>query len=441
MDRSRLRARLTELVRQHSVPGVQLAIHHDDHTWTWQTGVARQGVDAPMTATSAVPSGSLTKVVTAAVVMALVSEGDLDLDEPLAEQVPDLRLLPSSLRETLTLRHVLSHTAGLPSDGLEVGNGSVRRYVLDSCRSLIPLAEPGSVFSYSNLGYLIAGHAIESATGLTWAEAVRAIVLDPLRIQPRFVVGAGATADLVTGHTVNRAMGTVRAVSQSVTATEAAAGALAFSAADLLVLGRALAGHDPELLLDPGSLKEMRVSVAGADPFGMADGWGLGLASFGAGSGATTGHDGTGDGTSCHLRMNSATGTVVALTANAGTGFALWREFAAELADCGVPVQDYDALPTMSGRQPAPTDCLGDFANGDTVYSVQRSEAGLRLTVDTEPFADLTPLTGLRFAMRDCDTGETDQMGRFVPAADGRIGWLQVGGRLARRLASVRVAA
>jgi hypothetical protein len=58
---------------------------------------------------------------------------------------------------------------------------------------------------------------------------------------------------------------------------------------------------------------------------------------------------------------------------------------------------------------------------------------GFRLSVDGEPFADLTVHLGLRFTMRDCDTGVTDQAGRFVLGRNGHVTGLQVGGRLARK--------
>ncbi|WP_026423719.1 serine hydrolase domain-containing protein [Actinokineospora inagensis] len=441
--RAGVAARLTELAAEHAAPGTQLAVHHDDRTWTWTTGETRHGTGVAMTDDHAVPIGSITKVVTAATVLALVVDGDLDLDEPLVEQVPGLGALPDV--DGVTPRHLLSHTAGLPSDVRESAlatAASRRRLLHDSAPALVPVAPPGTAFSYSNVGYLLLGYAIEQVTGMDWADAVRAIVLDPLGVSAKFVVGLHAATDIVTGHTVNRSRGVVRPVAQSITALEAPAGALATSARQLVQLGRALSGAEGNDLLDPGSLKDMRGLVAGALPFGMADGWGLGLAGFGTGENAVIGHDGTGDGTTAHLRMHPSTGTVVAFTANSGSGFALWRALADELPGFGIPMSNFDPVPRVLDPVPAPRECTGDYANGDTVYTVCRTPAGLRLTVDGEPFADLTPLRDLHFAMRDCDTGETDQVGRFL--TDERTGtpaWLQVGGRLARKVNAVRVAA
>ncbi|MFL6120385.1 serine hydrolase domain-containing protein, partial [Actinophytocola sp.] len=331
--------------------------------------------------------------------------------------------LPLPLRDRLTLRHVLSHTGGLPCDPAETGAVTQRRHVLDCCRTARPLADPGRVFSYSNVGYLLAGHAITAITGMSWWEAVRALVLDPVGVPARFVTGTRVPADLVTGHSAGG-----RPVVQSLATAAAATGALAASASDLVALGRGLL----DSVLDGRSRDQMCAAVPGADPFGLADGWGLGLACYGAGR--TVGHDGNGDGTSCHLRMNLDTGTVVALTTNSGAGFVLWRELARRLPGCGLPIDDYDPL-AVSGRPVrAPSECVGDYANGDLEYTVRHNgSGGFRLTVDGEPFADLTVHSGLRFTMRDCDTGVTDQAGRFVLGRDGQVSGIQVGGRLARK--------
>lgn len=423
MDNSLLGAHLKELVATYAVPGAQLTVHHDGETWTWTYGETRAGSGTPMTVDAPVPVGSITKVVTAAAALVLVGDDDLELDEPLAEPVPELRELPHGLRDRLTLRHLLSHTGGLPSDPAEVRAVTPRRHVLDCCRGVQALAEPGRLFSYSNIGYLLAGHAVTTITGMTWWEAVQTLVLDPAGVPARFVTGTRVPANLVTGHS-----GRGRPVVQALTAAQAAAGALAASATDLVALGRGLL----DTVLDPELGDLMCTPVPGADPFGLADGWGLGLATYG--DGTTVGHDGNGDGTSCHLRMNPGTGTAIALTTNSGAGFALWRELARRLPDCGVSIHDYDPLAVDGRPVDAPAACVGDYANGDLEYAVRHNgTGGLRLTVDGEPFADLTVHTGLRFTMRDCDTGVTDQAGRFVLGRDGHVTGIQVGGRLARK--------
>ncbi|QFZ21714.1 serine hydrolase domain-containing protein [Saccharothrix syringae] len=413
MDTQRISSRLAALARAHHVPGLQFAVHHDGRTWAHEVGLP---------ADAAVPVGSITKTFTATVAMALVSDGDLDLDAPLSDHLP-------AVADELTLRHLLSHTGGLPSNPEDVRTTSLRRHVEQAVRDLDPLHRPGENFSYSNIGYSLVGHLIEVATGMSWWEAVEAVLLRPLGIRPRFTAGPGANDDVVPGHAVSR--GRAVPLRQSLNPVDAPAGALAASATDLVALGRVLGGAPPHLVA-PHDLDLMRTPVH-AEPFGMADGWGLGLALFQRDGVRWVGHDGTADGTSCHLRINPGDGTAVALTTNASTGFALWRDLVPELAEAGLPVADYDGMRNLNHRIPPPRDCTGRFRNGDVEYAVQAVDRErLALTVDGEPFADLSLFDGLVFAMRDSETGDTNQTGRFLrDPGDGSIRWIQIGGRLA----------
>ncbi|WP_309110655.1 serine hydrolase domain-containing protein [Saccharothrix sp.] len=415
MNTEQIARRLAGLVDEHLVPGAQFAVHRPgEGLWTTTIGLP---------ADAAVPIGSITKTFTATVAMALVSDGDLDLDAPL----PDVGL-------PLTLRQLLSHTGGLPSDPDDVHGTSLRRHALEACRTLVPLHRPGAGFSYSNIGYVLVGHLIEQATGMSWWEAVDAVLLRPLGLRPRFTVGPDTDRATVPGHAVNSTTKRVTPVRQSLALVDAPAGALAAGATDLVTFGRMLAGAPPSLV-DADDLDLMRAPVRHAEPFGMADGWGLGLALYERDGTVWVGHDGTADGTSCHLRINPDDGTVVALTTNGSSGFALWRDLVPELAEAGLPVGDYDGFRALRRRIPPPPDCAGRFRNGDTEYKVRPADREvLKLTVDGEPFADLSLFDGLLFAMRDSDTGDTSQTGRFLrDPQGGAIEWIQIGGRLARR--------
>ena len=423
MRENQLRELLESFARHHLIPGAQLAVHHGGATHAVEFGLQHTG-GPPMTREARVPVGSISKTFTAALAMMLVSDGDLDLDEPLAEHLP----AAARLGDRLTARHLLSHTGGLPSDPDEVTASTLSKHVAECLRRADPLHEPGDGFSYSNIGYCTAGHLIEIVTGMSWWEAMSAVLLGPLGVEAHFVVAPGGPQDAVPGHAVNPQRRRVVPVHQSLTLVDAPAGAIAASATDLVRLGRMLAGDGPRLVGD-AELLQMRTPVEGAEPFGMADGWGLGVALF---EGGWFGHDGTGDGTSCHLRVHPESGTVVALTTNGSTGFAMWRELARELG-----VGDYDGRRELGERVSPPAECMGSFYNGDTEYSILPGETTpLRLAVDGEPFAELTLYDGLLFSMRDVDTGDASQTGRFLRGSPGRpIGWLQVGGRLARRAA------
>jgi len=438
MDIDRVFRSFAKLARESMVPGAQLAILYEGRCQTAEFGVADRPGGPGITSDSKFPIGSVSKIFTATLAMALVSDGDLELDEPVVDYLPELGATMKGA--DLTLRHLLSHTGGLASDPDEARTTSRRLHISECWRKLDRLHRPGAAFSYSNLGYVLAGHLIEVVTGMTWWEAVEAVVCRPLGIAPHFVVApAGAPRrgrPVVTGHSVNPRLRRVRPVGQSLAMVDAPAGAVAASAADLIELARLHTARErPNRLVSEPLLREMRTPVAGAEPFGMADGWGLGLAMYRGGSTTWLGHDGNGDGTACQLRISPDLGAAVALTTNGSTGFAMWQRLAGELAAAGLPVGDYGGVRGLTRTILPSRELLGRYVNGDTEYLVTMVDRGrMHLSVDGEPFAELTLHDGLVFAMRDFETGATNQTGRFLTdPRTGAPGWLQIGGRLARK--------
>jgi CubicO group peptidase (beta-lactamase class C family) len=426
---------LSTLARKHHVPGAQLAVRQGGELTSVAAGEPAYGRGGRVTRDTAFPLGSVTKYVTATTALVLAADGDLELDEPLEESLPDL---PPPVAE-VTLGQLLSHTGGLAAgpDSADVATSSTRRYVADHCRRHNVVVPPGTAFSYSNLGYVVVGHLIETITGMSWREAVESVVLRPLGIEPGFVPMPGAPAPsrpMAAGHSVNRAVGRVRPVAQSIAPAEAPTGALALSAADLAALATPHLGDGRPDLLPTGYAERMRTPVPGAAPFGLADGWGLGLALFRSADTTWVGHDGNAHGTACYLRIDPESGTAVALTSNANSGAELWPELLAGLAAEGVPVPAPAPVPPAAPAAAAPPDAAGTYRNGDMEYVVVAAGGELLLSVDGD---DLTPLTcgpDLGFALRDPATGRQVLGGRFVRDPDtGRVAAVQLGGRLAAR--------
>jgi CubicO group peptidase (beta-lactamase class C family) len=411
---------LTGLAERHRVPGAQLALHRDGETVLAETGVERHGGATPVSLRSAFPYGSVTKAFTATVVVQLAAAGDLGLDDPIGTYLPRLAGAPNGVDRVVTPRHLLGHTSGLPCDVEKPG--AVRITTL--------LHRPGTAFSYSNAGFVLAGSLVADVTGMSWQDAVESFVLMPLGIEPAFCTGPVARP-VVSGHSVRARTVPVEPLFPM---ADAPAGALAGSAADLVTFGRA---HLDGRLPHSGRLADMRTGGRDVTPYGLADGWGLGLARFRAGDTDWFGHDGTTDGTTSHLRFEPHSGVVLALTTNASCGLALWDDLLAALRDAGLPVGTYPA-PRIAARAVAEVpDCLGDYVNGDVRYSLVRTADGaVRVDLDDGLLRDLTFYEGLRFCADFPD--EPPVAGRFVLDQDtGEIGSVEVGGRVARRKAGV----
>ncbi|MGC4814974.1 serine hydrolase domain-containing protein [Micromonospora sp. DT228] len=123
--------------------------------------------------------GSVSKLVTATAVLQLVQSGKLDLDADV-ETYLDFRL-PRGFERAVTLRHLLTHTAGFEERvsgliGTEGGNVNLRRALVTDPPEQI--YEPGTVPAYSNYGNAVAGYVVERATGTRFEEYVQRNILD-----------------------------------------------------------------------------------------------------------------------------------------------------------------------------------------------------------------------------------------------------------------------
>jgi CubicO group peptidase (beta-lactamase class C family) len=129
---------------------------------------------------------SMTKSFTATAIALLRDEGALALDDLAEKYVPELRgvALPSADSPRPTLRHLLTMTAGFPTDdpwgdrqqGLAAGEFA--RLLADG--GVAMAWAPGTRFEYSNLGYAILGKVIEAVTGEPYSDAVGARIMRPL---------------------------------------------------------------------------------------------------------------------------------------------------------------------------------------------------------------------------------------------------------------------
>ncbi|MEU3556045.1 serine hydrolase domain-containing protein [Streptomyces fragilis] len=432
LGRSTLQNRLDELARAHGVPGAQLAVHTGAEVIGVHTGTADAATGVPFTPDTVVPTGSVTKLCTAAAVAVLADDGDIDLDEPAAASLPELRAIPE-----VTVRHLLSHTSGLPTgpDSDTAAGLTAPRLLASVCSPRDLLFAPGSGFSYSNAGYVAAGRLVEEVTGMTWREAVRALLLEPLGIRPVLLQDPPSDRPVAAGHARNTASGRLVPVGQNLAAVEAPAGALLASALDLLAIGRALAGHSGAL--PPAAAEAMRRPAPGARPGALADGWGAGAALFRGEDRWWCGHDGNAQGTSCHLRVDPLSGVVVAFTGNASSATALWRDLAGELGALTGSVAPAAIGPGHGrGPVPLPADCVGVYRNGTVEYQVGLDASGRPfLSVDGDAQLPLVCHSDLEFDLADPESGRRQPGGHFHrDPLTGTVDRVQVSGRTARRV-------
>jgi D-alanyl-D-alanine carboxypeptidase len=285
-----LQATLDDLSGSGVPPGVVTWIDAPGYRFEGAGGVANVADATPMPPDGAFRIGSVTKMVTAAVVMRLAEEGVLTLDDPLAQWLPDVAAqLPHGDR--ITLRHLLSHTSGVANvveheayyadifGAMTVdeatGNASLACVERDPQDTLARYVygqdaqfEPGTQWRYSNTNYTLLGMIIEAATGTPLAEAYRTFIYEPLGMTSTFLdCYEEPLVDVVHGYTGSGAeMADITELHESV---GWAAGGLVSTASDLIAFARGVFGGT--LFSDPASLAAMTTRAPGGN-------YGLGVA-------------------------------------------------------------------------------------------------------------------------------------------------------------------
>lgn len=174
-------------MQAQGMPGASVIITQDGkvvkHT---AYGISNLELDAKVTTDSVFEIGSITKQFTAMLVMQEVERGTLKLDSPLEKTLSEL---PTAWHG-VTLRQCLNHTAGLPEYlglGISLRADYGRMELLEKIGDRPLDFVPGLTWSYSNTGYLLAGMALERATGREWKELVAKRIFEPLGMRHSYV--------------------------------------------------------------------------------------------------------------------------------------------------------------------------------------------------------------------------------------------------------------
>lgn len=160
------------------LPGVIMAIESPEINFIGAAGVSDIDTQAPMQTYHQMPTGSSGKKATALLVAMLHEEGMLDMDNTISTWLPSSILSRIENSESMTLRQLLNHTAGV-WDYLDDGSSdewfeaiiddptSVKtdmfalQFALDRPANFAP----GEAFNYSNTGYLLAGLILDEVLG------------------------------------------------------------------------------------------------------------------------------------------------------------------------------------------------------------------------------------------------------------------------------------
>lgn len=286
-----LRATVTAALRREQVPGYVAGIWHDGQMLEIALGVANSTSRAVMVSSCAFPLGSVTKVLTATLLLRFVERGKVSLDDFVIQHLPDFRLATPDHAARLLVRHLLNHTNGIDADTLfpepPSGENPLQVYMarLVGCRALF---EPDECISYSNPGFVVAGRLLEAVSGSDFATLMQREVCGPAAMIRSTISGRRAALGPVTIGHHRGPDGSMRpALRWTLPASGAPAGTTAFGTVGDLIRfgrvhlegGRSLQGH--QILSEESVLAMRQVSAAMQTPNCPPVGLGWWLPPFG----------------------------------------------------------------------------------------------------------------------------------------------------------------
>jgi len=166
--------------------------HNGEFVGPSVSGERKRGSQVPLSENDKWHVGSITKSITATMIARLVEKGELSWDSSVTELFIDIEGLDAQW-DDVTLADLLTHTSGAipnfpfsvrlkkPAAGLE--RKVARETAVISVLKNKPKSTPGSTFTYSNVGYTIAGVIAEKKTGMVWEELIKKEIFGPLELQ------------------------------------------------------------------------------------------------------------------------------------------------------------------------------------------------------------------------------------------------------------------
>jgi CubicO group peptidase (beta-lactamase class C family) len=400
MDERDLGALLAEHVDRHRVPGAAVGVLTPETRLVAAHGVADVATGERVGPDTVFAAGSLTKSMVATAVALLCAAGRMDLDDPVARHVPELRTAPWAA--TSTLRDLMANRSRVPLRAdLEFGfaaragadDGALARLAAEAAEH--PASVSGA-WSYSNLGWCLLGRAVEVVAGSPWESAMEA-VLAPAGLMSTSFGPEPAGPRRATGHTVTGGQPVPVPPASSRAYGPAGLGTTT-SVDDLLRFA--------QLHLTAPEVAPLRRVHAPVSISGWLDAWCLGWARFSWEGGAAWGWDGVVDGQRSVLRLLPADRVAVAVLTNGSNGRALHRTLLAELVPQVSGLRPSSVLLTP---RPGAAGTLARFA-GTYAWPDQRTTVAVRsdvlcLTTD-EGEAQARPIDGRTFLvdLADPDT-------------------------------------
>lgn len=318
--------------------------------------------------------GSITKALTAELLWNLALKGELDVDAPIADALPEIRHIEGLLDPGITVARLLTHTSGIDGDiMLDTGaSKDVLRRFMGAIQEISTTFAPGAYFSYANVAYNILARLVETRGGAPFEDLLRQHLRDTyglthFGISPEEKMRHRLALDFFRhedkwipsgfGPHSNIGSGTVLTMSMP-----------------------ALATWGAQLGASGESFERMR-GLGAEMPFSHRyEGWGHGLTLLDDMGQTVCGHDGGTSGTSTFLRILPKSGKAWSLSATGGGAGTLFRQLDAMIRETlGLSPLNKQVTPDSGPRDLSLYE--GTYARYKMRFTLKADADGLKLEV------------------------------------------------------------
>ncbi len=180
---------LQQAIRDHAFPGAAYGIWLRGERIAASAGRFTYEPDAPRVEPETIYDlASVSKVVaTTAMAMLLWQHGQLNLDQPIADFLPEFSETPDATshadRQRVSVRMLLAHSSGLPAYARLFETCETPAALLDACLHLPLEAPPGTHTAYSDIGFILLGHLLERMAGETLYSFCQREIFAPLSME------------------------------------------------------------------------------------------------------------------------------------------------------------------------------------------------------------------------------------------------------------------
>lgn len=205
-----IQEKLNSILSTFGTPGIVASFSRAESIEAGASGVRKLLHDTPITIEDKFHLGSITKSMTATVAATFVEDGKLSWNSTLQELLPTIDI--HSDLKSVTLEMLTAHRAGLDrglarfSDELERVFRDLdpndkdwakhRKMIMGVVLKFAPEKHPGKEYSYSNTGYILLGHILESISGKSWEMLIQERLFSPLALDCGFGSPVNSQSDI-----------------------------------------------------------------------------------------------------------------------------------------------------------------------------------------------------------------------------------------------------